>query len=105
MDIAATSEEYGAALRLARTGAGIGLRAFAREIGISPSTLSRIERGEPPDPKTAIILIHAAGVCPTCGTHHPKKELEKTLKQLNRADLALWIAASIKTLQVEMDRR
>ena len=30
----------------------MGIRAAAKEIGLSPTTLSRIERGEAPDHKT-----------------------------------------------------
>ena len=30
----------------------MGIRAAAKEIGLSPTTLSRIERGEAPDPGT-----------------------------------------------------
>ena len=30
----------------------MGLRAAAKEIGLSPTTLLRIERGAPPDPST-----------------------------------------------------
>lgn len=36
----------GAHIRRKREGAGYGLTAFAREIGISPSWLSRIERDQ-----------------------------------------------------------
>lgn len=34
----------------------LGLRAAAKEIGISPATLSRIERGDTPDWKTVKII-------------------------------------------------
>lgn len=39
-------EARGTTIRRKRQGAGRGLRAFAIQVGISPSHLSRIERGQ-----------------------------------------------------------
>jgi transcriptional regulator with XRE-family HTH domain len=41
---------FGERVRSLRTGRGIGLRKFARQLGISPTYLSKIERGEFPPP-------------------------------------------------------
>jgi transcriptional regulator with XRE-family HTH domain len=41
---------FGEKVRALRTGRGIGLRKFARQLGISPTYLSKIERGEFPPP-------------------------------------------------------
>ena len=49
-----------------------GVRATARLFGISPTTVSRIGRGEPPDEKTAGVLGPAIGVCPCCGQDWPE---------------------------------
>jgi transcriptional regulator with XRE-family HTH domain len=45
------------ALKLMRGIENIGVREQARAIGISPSTLSRIERGMPADPVAVIKLV------------------------------------------------
>ena len=44
--IATTTAEAGATFRAAREGAGLSVRALARESGIDHSTISRWERGE-----------------------------------------------------------
>lgn len=49
-----------------------GVRATARLLGTSPSTVSRIARGDPADPKTAAVLGPAIGVCPCCGQDWPE---------------------------------
>jgi hypothetical protein len=38
-----------------------GVRHAARELGISPTTVCRLRRGEMPDPKTALALAIWAG--------------------------------------------
>jgi transcriptional regulator with XRE-family HTH domain len=38
-----------------------GVRHAARELGISPTTVCRLRRGEMPDPKTALALARWAG--------------------------------------------
>lgn len=43
-----------------------GLRQRAREIGISPTTLSRFESGKEPDMKTARKVGPYFGKCPCC---------------------------------------
>lgn len=52
---------FGNTVRSLRTKRGIGLRKFAREVGISPTYLSKIERGEfPPPAEDKIVTISAA---------------------------------------------
>lgn len=52
---------FGSTVRSLRTKRGIGLRKFAREVGISPTYLSKIERGEfPPPAEDKIVTIAAA---------------------------------------------
>ncbi|MDH5525748.1 MAG: helix-turn-helix transcriptional regulator [Nitrospirota bacterium] len=43
-------QSFGAALRAIRLAKGIGLRQFARRIGISPTYLSQVERGDTAPP-------------------------------------------------------
>jgi DNA-binding transcriptional regulator YdaS (Cro superfamily) len=50
-----------------------GVRAAGRLLGISPSTVSRLYRGDLADPKTATTLGPAIGVCPCCGQDWPKE--------------------------------
>lgn len=45
------------ALKLMRATDSIGIREQAKAIGISPSTLSRIENGKPADPAAVIRLM------------------------------------------------
>lgn len=45
------------ALKLMRATDNVGLREQAKEIGISPATLSRIERGEQADTRSVVKLI------------------------------------------------
>lgn len=45
------------ALKLMRATENIGVREQAKAIGISPSTLSRIENGKPSDPAAVIKLV------------------------------------------------
>ncbi len=47
----------GELIRLWRNVEGIGIRDLAKEIGTSPATLSRIERGEEMDGKTLVALL------------------------------------------------
>lgn len=51
-----------------------GVRAAGRLLNVSPSTMSRLGRGEAPDPKTAQQLGPLIGVCPCCGQAWPKDE-------------------------------
>lgn len=44
------NQSFGAALRSIRLAKGIGLRQFARRIGISPTYLSQVERGDTAPP-------------------------------------------------------
>jgi hypothetical protein len=53
-----------------------GVRPTARLLGISPSTVSRLARGEEPDPKTAKVLGPIIGACPCCGQLWPKEDEE-----------------------------
>ena len=48
-----------------------GVRSTARLFGISPSTVSRLARGDDPDPKTAKIVGPLLGACPCCGQSWP----------------------------------
>lgn len=79
----------GAALKQARSDRGISLRSFARELGISPTTLTRIERGEAPDMKTAVAILPFAGSCACCEQTFPisaiATELEAVKTDLDRA--------------------
>lgn len=45
-------------MRLYRNNNRLGVRALAKEIGCSPATISRIERGNPPDCKNMVLLIN-----------------------------------------------
>lgn len=50
-----------------------GVRSAARLLGVSPSTVSRLARGEEPDPKTAKVLGPIIGACPCCGQMWPSE--------------------------------
>ncbi len=50
---------------LLRTRGSMGIRAAAKEIGISPTTLSRIERGHVPDLRTLDKVCDWIGADPT----------------------------------------
>ena len=51
-----------------------GVRATARLLDMSPSTVSRLARGDAPDPKTAASVGKAIGVCPCCEQDWPRGE-------------------------------
>jgi transcriptional regulator with XRE-family HTH domain len=59
MDIAALAE------RIAAKRKNVGVRATARDVGISPATLSRIENGHIPDLETFEKLCQWLGDSPT----------------------------------------
>jgi transcriptional regulator with XRE-family HTH domain len=60
---AVDSERLGQRLRELRLGAGMSLRALARELGISPSAVSQIERGTMrPSVSRLIAYVSAIGV-------------------------------------------
>lgn len=48
-----------------------GIRKTGRMLGVSPSTISRLNRGDAPDPKTAASIGPKLGVCPCCGQDWP----------------------------------
>lgn len=52
-----------------------GVRATARLLDMSPSTVSRLARGDAPDPKTAAQVGKAIGVCPCCQQDWPRGEV------------------------------
>ena len=54
-----------------------GVRAAGRLLGMSPSTVSRLARGEAPDPKTAQHVGPLLGACPCCGQDWPKEEISQ----------------------------
>lgn len=62
-----TQAEIGAEMKRLRTVRRLSIRAMARELNISPSTLCRVERGETPDMKTARAILAYAGACSCCG--------------------------------------
>lgn len=45
----------------------MGVRELAREAGISPTTATRVKRGEAPDMATAKKLLPFMNSCPCCG--------------------------------------
>ena len=49
---------------LAQKRSGVGIRAVAKEIGVSPATLSRVERGFLPDLETFSKICEWVGVNP-----------------------------------------
>lgn len=50
--------KFGSTVRALRNDRGIGLRRFAKQVGISPTYLSKIERGEfPPPAEDKIVAI------------------------------------------------
>ncbi|SRR2546427_10835905 len=55
-----------------------GIREIAKEIGISPATLSRIERGKVPDLETFSKICRWLKVDPGEVLGHPRSETEKT---------------------------
>ena len=74
-------KDIGKELRARRTK---GLRAVAKEIGVSPTTLSRIENGKLPDLSTyfkicnwmkvdAETIKDSFAFCPHCGEELPKR--------------------------------
>lgn len=58
--------DFGQCVRELRTAQSISVRAAARQAGISPAYLSRIESGQTPPPRSAIIkaLAYTLGVEP-----------------------------------------
>lgn len=56
------AHDFGPTLRRYRAQEGYSLRAAAREVGISPSTLSRIECGEVPSVEAFATLCLFAGL-------------------------------------------
>jgi transcriptional regulator with XRE-family HTH domain len=53
-----TNAKFGRRVRALRTERGLGLRRFARDVGISPTYLSKIERGEfPPPAEDKVVAI------------------------------------------------
>ncbi len=67
-----------------------GLRALASEIGVSASTLSRIEQGSLPDIETYIKLCNWLGVSPEFFTVHSEIRDEKNVVIAHlRADTSL----------------
>ena len=63
-----------AELKRLRAVRNISLRTLAKEIGISPTTLVRIERDEEPDMATARKLLRYTGRCACCGQTAPAEE-------------------------------
>jgi transcriptional regulator with XRE-family HTH domain len=54
----AAGSKFGQRVRTLRAERGVGLRKFARQVGISPTYLSKIERGEfPPPAEDKVIAI------------------------------------------------
>jgi transcriptional regulator with XRE-family HTH domain len=54
----AIGSKFGQRVRALRAARGVGLRKFARQVGISPTYLSKIERGEfPPPAEDKVIAI------------------------------------------------
>jgi len=54
----AVKSKFGKRVRALRAQRGAGLRRFAREVGISPTYLSKIERGEfPPPAEDKVVAI------------------------------------------------
>lgn len=49
------AKEFGGQLRSARERAGLGVRELARRVGMDPTYLSKVERGENPPPSAEII--------------------------------------------------
>ena len=45
----------------------MGVRELARQAGISPTTATRVKRGETPDMATAKKLLPFLNDCPCCG--------------------------------------
>lgn len=69
-----TSQECIAAeMRRLRSVRKLGIRAMAKEVGISPATLSRIENGAEPDMKTSRSILRYAGACSCCGAAFAEK--------------------------------
>lgn len=64
--------EYVLAAQAVAVKPGEGLRARARRIGISPTTLSRFERSHEPDMKTARLIGPHVGTCPCCKQTWPE---------------------------------
>ena len=54
-------KEFGRQLRVTRAYSNIDMRTLSKQIGISPSTLSRIENGYTPDVNTFATLSHWIG--------------------------------------------
>lgn len=52
------ASRLGRMLTLYRVSSGTGVREMATEIGVSPATLSRIERGYAMDAGTLLVLWH-----------------------------------------------
>jgi PTS system nitrogen regulatory IIA component len=62
----AAHERFGAALRLLRLGSGRGVRALAREVGVSAAYISRVEAGlEPPPSAERLVALATALGLPT----------------------------------------
>lgn len=55
------SEKFGSSLSRWRAERGLGVRQFARQIKISPTTLLRIENGGTPDMETFTTIVGGMG--------------------------------------------
>ncbi len=64
----------GAALRYLRSEREWGVRELAKDIGISQSTISRLERGFPPDVWTLTDICKYFDLCPVCGRRRSGKQ-------------------------------
>ncbi|MGD0165907.1 MAG: helix-turn-helix transcriptional regulator [Gaiellaceae bacterium] len=76
-------------LRLTRKQRGLSLRDVAEEIGVSPSTLSRVERGAAPDLATLNKLIDWLGIDRSAVFHSrpaAPKTVPRQVEVLLRAD-------------------
>lgn len=82
MDIAALAEQIAAKRK------NVGVRATARDVGISPATLSRVENGHIPDIETfeklcqwlgasPAAFLAAPAAAPTASVHFRKKATTK----------------------------
>lgn len=87
-----------------RTRGSMGIRAAAKEIGVSPTTLSRIERGHIPDLRTLDKVCEWIGVDPAKFTGIGGLQIAFKKKTAVRQDTAKSLASLIELASEQFAR-
>ena len=102
-------DKFGQRVRRLRTDQGISLRTVARQAGISPAYLSRIESGQtaPPTPSVIKALAETLGIEPGILfelTSSLSPDILSLLKNSNRTAELLNVIASHNLSEEQIDR-